>query len=285
MAPKLTVNALDVSLNPDDIDISLSGSLVSKIANVFIPLIKSSIIPSVIDQAKTAIKTGIETTVDDDLKLYGNQIEIPYLAGVTFDYAQLGDGPKISDTQFNMNLNGTFFDAQDIEVPAFKPASFDSTDLKGKQLDGYFTDYVLNTMFESGFLTGNTLDVTELLSKLNVTVTTDNLGLVIPEVLTKYGSGKAVGLSGKFIEEASSSKIAADGQSVTLNLQIIATIDGEEAINASFKGINAQAVLNSLNGAVHGKIGAASVGDLIAFTNTLGYTADSMKTLLQGTVT
>lgn len=263
----------------------MSGSLVSKIANVFIPLIKSSIIPSVIDQAKTAIKTGIETTVDDDLKLYGNQIEIPYLAGVTFDYAQLGDGPKISDTQFNMNLNGTFFDAQDIEVPAFKPASFDSTDLKGKQLDGYFTDYVLNTMFESGFLTGNTLDVTELLSKLNVTVTTDNLGLVIPEVLTKYGSGKAVGLSGKFIEEASSSKIAADGQSVTLNLQIIATIDGEEAINASFKGINAQAVLNSLNGAVHGKIGAASVGDLIAFTNTLGYTADSMKTLLQGTVT
>jgi hypothetical protein len=67
-------------------------------------------------------------------------------------------------------------------------------------------------MFNSGYLTGNTLDVTELLSKLNVTVTTDNLSVVIPEVLTKYGSGKAVSLSGKFITAPSSSKIAADGQ-------------------------------------------------------------------------
>jgi hypothetical protein len=132
LAPLLTVDELDVSLNSDDIDITLSGSLVSKIANIFIPLIKSSIIPQVIDQAKTAIKTGIETTANADLKLYGNQIEIPYLAGVTFDFAQLGAGPKISDTQFNMNLNGTFFDAEDIVVPAEKPATFDSTDLKGK---------------------------------------------------------------------------------------------------------------------------------------------------------
>jgi hypothetical protein len=33
---------------------------------------------------------------------------------------------------------------------------------------------------------------------LNLTVTTDNLGLVIPQILTKYGSGQAVSISGKF---------------------------------------------------------------------------------------
>jgi len=67
-------------------------------------------------------------------------------------------------------------------------------------LQAYISDYVLNTAFEAGFLTGNTLDITYLLEKyLNVTVTTDNLGVIIPEILTKYGSGKAVGLAGKFI--------------------------------------------------------------------------------------
>ena len=29
----------------------------------------------------------IDTTIDQDLALYGTQQEIPYLAGVTFDYA------------------------------------------------------------------------------------------------------------------------------------------------------------------------------------------------------
>jgi hypothetical protein len=74
----------------------------------------------------------IETTVNADLVLFGNQKEIPFLAGVTFDYAQLAQGPMISDTVFNMDLNGTFFDAQDVEVPAFTPAAFNSKDLKGK---------------------------------------------------------------------------------------------------------------------------------------------------------
>lgn len=67
-------------------------------------------------------------------------------------------------------------------------------------LQAYISDYVLNTAFESGYLTGNTLDLTYLLKKyLNVTVTTDTLGLLIPEVLTKYGAGKSVGLAGKFV--------------------------------------------------------------------------------------
>lgn len=45
LAPYVKVGALDVSLNPNDIDITLDGSLVSKIASIFIPLIKSTIIP------------------------------------------------------------------------------------------------------------------------------------------------------------------------------------------------------------------------------------------------
>ena len=51
LAPKLTAHKVAVTLNPDDIDIKLTGSLVSKIANVLIPLIKSTVIPGVINQA------------------------------------------------------------------------------------------------------------------------------------------------------------------------------------------------------------------------------------------
>lgn len=69
----------------------------------------------------------------------------------------------------------------------------------GQAAQGYLSEYTLNTLMESAFSTQNTLDLTYLLSKLNVTVTTDNLGVVVPEILAKYGSGKAVGLSGKFI--------------------------------------------------------------------------------------
>ena len=48
MAPKLKVQKSDITINSDDLDISLSGSLVAKIASVFIPLFKSTIIPLVV---------------------------------------------------------------------------------------------------------------------------------------------------------------------------------------------------------------------------------------------
>jgi len=77
-------------------------------------------------------------------------------------------------------------------------------------LQSYISDYVLNTAFEAGFLTGNTLDISYLLLKyLNVTVTSDNLAkYIIPEVLTKYGSGKAVSIAGKFVDNLTQTKFS-----------------------------------------------------------------------------
>lgn len=53
MAPKLKVQKSDININSDDLDITLSGSLVAKIASVFIPLFKSTIIPLVVKQVQT----------------------------------------------------------------------------------------------------------------------------------------------------------------------------------------------------------------------------------------
>lgn len=45
MAPKLAIPKVDVNIDPNNVDIHLSGGLVSKIAGVFIPFIKGTLIP------------------------------------------------------------------------------------------------------------------------------------------------------------------------------------------------------------------------------------------------
>lgn len=176
-----------------------------------------------------------------------------------------------------MVVNGTFFDAEDITPSAYTPAAWAPRDPKGKDFQGYLTDYTLNTAFESGFQTGNILDITYLLEHyLNVTITTDQLGAIIPEFVTKYGAGKAVAISGMFPKAAAVSKFSADGQTLDGNLLVTIKVDGEEALVAEFNDISAQAKIFSKAGSVFGSIGKYSVGTLNAdsFKTTLGLTSD-----------
>lgn len=177
LAPKITAQKLAINVNPDDIDIQLTGGLVSKIANILIPLIKSSVVPSIIDQVTTQAKTLIDTTIDEDLKTYGNQQEIPFLSGVTADYAQLNGPTFTSDNVFQMGVNGTFFDAQDVQKPKVVPATFALRDASGKDAQAYLTDYTVVTALQASYQTGLDLDITYLLQTyLNLTVTTDVIG-------------------------------------------------------------------------------------------------------------
>lgn len=68
LAPKIEVGAFDLDINSDDVDITLTGGAVSKIANILIPLLKSTVIPQVISTAKSTVTTLINTTVDQDLQ-------------------------------------------------------------------------------------------------------------------------------------------------------------------------------------------------------------------------
>lgn len=45
-----------------------------------------------VQQIETTAITTINGQIDDDLHIYGSQELIPYLGGVTVDYAQIG-GP------------------------------------------------------------------------------------------------------------------------------------------------------------------------------------------------
>lgn len=228
----------------------------------------------------------VDTTVEQDLAQYGIQQTIPYLAGVTFDYAQMGQGPKITDGVFQAGLNGTFFDMNETTASQYHPAQFALHDPKGKQLQAYITDYVLNTAFSSGFATQNTLDITYLLKTyLKITVTTDQLGVVVPEVLTKYGSGKAVGLSGKFAKTAATSFFKPTGQTLDGSLLVTMTVEGDDVIVAEFDDISAAAAIHSDTGKIFGSISKATLGTIGAgFKTTLDVTADAFLKSLQSQV-
>jgi len=143
LAPKLDAKKFTISINPDDIDIQLTGGLVAKIANILIPLLKNSVIPEMIQQIETTAVTMINDQVDQDLQIYGSQEEIPYLGGVTADYAQVGGPQFTAGSIFQMGVNGTFFDSQHIKAPTGAPAAFALHDPKGKDAQGYLTDYTI----------------------------------------------------------------------------------------------------------------------------------------------
>merc|ERR1712166_1699250 len=226
MAPKLKVQKSAITINPDDLDVTLSGSLVAKIASVFIPLFKSTIIPLVVKQVQAQITTVVDTTINADLVQYGNQETIPYLAGVTADYSQYGKGATFtSDNNFEMSVIGEFYNNKKSTPSTYKPVAMPVRESAGQAAQGSLSAFTLNTLLEAGFSTGNTLDITYLLKKaLNVTVTTDNLGVVVPEVLAKYGKGKAVGLSGKFITKEGVVTLTPTTNQIDLALAVTVTI-------------------------------------------------------------
>lgn len=131
---------------------------------------------------------------------------------MTVDIAQLAGSPKIeSDASFMLAINGTSFDLNHATTTPYHPSAFDPSDRQGHMLQAYFTDYVLNTGFAAGFSTGNTLDISRLLGLLNLTITTGELGLVIPQFIQKYGNDTAVNITASFVDTPSVASISPDG--------------------------------------------------------------------------
>lgn len=113
-------------------------------------------------------------------------------------------------------------------------------------------------------------------------MTTDNIGLLIPEILTKYGSGKAVAISGKFAQQAAKAEFTKAGASIDGSLLVSISVGGETAVSAEFDGINGAADIDSHDGKVFGDISKASLGSISKFTTSLGLTKAALLSALQG---
>jgi len=153
-APKIGVQKTDIQINPDDVDVKLTGGLVAKIASVFIPFVKSTIIPTIVKTVQDGIKKEIDGEVNTDISIYGTQETIPQLGGVTADYGQMAVHDQItSDSYFEMAVNGTFFDKNNVKASAYTPVAFPVRNPTGKSLQGHLTDYTINTLAEAGLST------------------------------------------------------------------------------------------------------------------------------------
>ena len=183
-------------------------------------------------------------------------------------------------------MNGTFFDIQKPETFAITPAVWPIRNPAGKSLQMYLTDYVFNTNLIAAFDTGNTLDITTLLQKfLNITVTTDNLGVAVPEILAKYGAGKPVAISGAFVTKHGVASFSSEVNTLDLNLAVTIKVDNEVAIQGQFDGISIATILNSKNGAIFGKVSKSTIGTLSNFKTSLGMNAATFQAELQGLIT
>lgn len=193
IGPSLTVPTCNIQINPDDVDITLTGSLVTKIASVLIPLLKNTVIPSMITTIESQVKTLVSTTVDQDLKHFGSQVALPDIGNLTLDYAQIGHSPFVTtDKIFELNINGTTFDPHHLHNTGIQPVDLPVFNTSGKSAQGYVSEYTLNTTLQAAFDSGRTLNITQILSRVNFTLTTDMVGVAIPEIVTKYGKGKPV---------------------------------------------------------------------------------------------
>jgi len=182
-------------------------------------------------------------------------------------------------------VNGTFWDINAPEHYAEVPAAFPSHNPKGKSFQVYLTNYVANTLLQSGYDTGNTLDITALLEKfLKVDVTTDYLAYLLPQFVNVYGSGKKVAISASFVKAPGSVSVTTAGTEVKLNLHGTFKVAGSDALSGQLEGIDLSAFIKAVDGTLSGKIGDYSIGTVSDFSTSLGISADQFTTTVQGNV-
>jgi hypothetical protein len=197
----------------------------------------------------------------------------------------LDGGPTITtDNVFELAFNGTFFVAGKPLDP-ITPVVFPLRNPTGKTLQGYLTDYVINTFLNVGFETGSVTDITELLAKLNVTLLTDDFANIIPELLTKYGPGLPVTIAtGMVGSSAPTAAFTPSTNTFTGNFAITLGVGTETAIQAEFDLISFAAIFTTSTtspGEVFGMIQKNSLGTISNYQSTLPLTSAQLLSELQ----
>jgi len=224
--------------------------------------------------------------VNPDLAKYGSSVDIPYLAGLNFDFAQMKGGPTVtSDSILELQMDGTFTDSNHPEVYSITPAAFPIRETSGLTAQGHLTDYVLNTLMKAALDTGNAIDISKILSGLGQTITTDEVGVAFPQILTKYGSGKACSISAGLVKSAGVAAFTGNVDSISdLYAAVVLKVGNETAIEATLNAAGIAGLLNAKSGKLYGNFSTHTIGTVSDFKTTLGLTQDSFETQLQAFV-
>jgi len=230
----------------------------------------------------------VDTTINQDLVVYGNEVNIPYIFDVTADYAQIGAGATVTaDGIGEMSVNGTFFNPKNVKPSKYTPVTFPVHDPKGKTLQGYLSQYTPNTLLEAAYDSGLTMDVQDIFDKFNFTLNTTDFKDVIPELEAKYGAGIPVDIKVKFITKESHITMSATTNQADANVAFTLTIAGETAIYAEFNGLQAIGQVSSKVNKIYGDFSTHNIGTVApaSFKSSIsGMTAASFNTALQAVV-
>lgn len=231
----------------------------------------------------------VDTTINGDLVVYGNEVNIPYIFDVTADYAQIGAGASITtDGIAEMSVNGTFFNPLDVKPSKYTPVTFPVHDPNGKTMQGYLSQYTPNTLLEAAYDSGLTMDVQDIFDKFNFTLNTTDFKDVIPELEAKYGAGIPVDIKVKFITKESHVTMSATTNQADANVAFTLTIANETAIYAEFNGVQAIGQVSSKSNLIYGDFSTSNIGTIApaSFKSSItGMTAASFNTALQTVVT
>jgi hypothetical protein len=91
------------------------------------------LIPVIVEHIHDKIKSKIESIVDQELTKYGTRVTLPYLAGVTFDYAQMS-GPNMKDNLIQVEMDGSSYNVLKPDVFGATANSFPLRNESGKSL-------------------------------------------------------------------------------------------------------------------------------------------------------
>jgi hypothetical protein len=152
IAPKVTVTKLDLDVSSKHTSIKFHGKdIVTQIVKLLEPLVQKTFEKDVVKGIKKQMTKIIDTTVDEDLSIYGTQASIPQDSNIIVDYGMFGDSPMASDGVLNIDVNGTFFNVKKSSPSRLTPVDFSKFENDGKELWMLVSGYSFYTLFTAFF--------------------------------------------------------------------------------------------------------------------------------------
>jgi len=240
-------------------------------------VIKSLIANQITQQIKTQLPTIINTNVNQDLALWGVQERFGQ-APLSLDYALLAT-PQVDAKGFvAAQVNGTFFDPENVQPVPFTPVATPTRDDAGKDFQLFLTDYTVNSLLHARYLAKEQVDLTSYLSLLGVNITTSELGAAIPQLVTKYGANVPVEVQIQLTKDVPQFKFTTENASLTGSNIITLIVNGEKALVVENDGVNMVGHISNVGGKIFGKIEQYSLGTITIQSTTLGVDSATLTT-------
>jgi LBP / BPI / CETP family, C-terminal domain len=190
MIPAIDVDSFMFMIDKDLVDITISGSIVADIANLFVQLFQDLVLGIIVNNVNAVTPAILTSDVNTFLYNIHGKVVLESLGNLGFDFSYTSP-PVISDTQIDIYLNATVFNASFGEISpneGFGDLLIDTTTRENIQIDvsRYMVESVFLTLFESDrlklMITNELIPATSAFS-----LTTSSLNVFLPGLVEKYG--------------------------------------------------------------------------------------------------